>query len=181
MKEKFLEHIQNRVAETCVGASSLRNQGAGGVLKVVREYFATMPLDMFVAPTEERFLVVLNNETEKLRRLLPQSAQNWGTARKAINLFLRDALYNRYLSEHYGLDRIEAFLEIPLDGDVAGELHDPKGELHNLKGDDLPRWKSIKSLSESESSLYQAKAQRHAQGLGVNRVHLDLIWWRAKK
>lgn len=131
MKNEFLKHIQNRVAETCVGASSLRNQGAGGVLEVVRAYFATMPLDMFATPTEERFLVVLNNETEKLRCSLPKGAQNWGTARKAINLFLRDALYNRYLSEHYGLDRIEAFLEIPLDGDVAGALH-------NLKGDDLP-------------------------------------------
>jgi len=29
---------------------------------------------------------VLNNETEKLRRLLPQSAQNWGTARKAMRI-----------------------------------------------------------------------------------------------
>jgi hypothetical protein len=174
MKKEFLKHIQNRVAETCVGASSLRNQGASGVLKAVREHFAKMPLDKFVVSTEERFLDALNNETDKLRLLLPPSAQNWGTARKAINLFLRDALYNQYLSKHYGLDRIETFLEIPLDGDVAGALH-------NLKDDDLPRWKSIKSLGENDSNLYQAKARRYAQKLGVNRVHLDLIWWRAKK
>ncbi len=174
MKKEFLKYIQNRVAETCVGASSLRNQGASGVLKAVREHFATLPLDKFIVTTEERFLSVLNDETDKLRRLLPSSAQNWGTARKAINLFLRDALYNLYLSKHYGLESIEAFLEIPLDGDVAGALH-------SLEDDDLPKWKSIKSLSESDSSQYQAKARRYAQELEVNRVHLDLIWWRAKK
>ena len=37
-----------------------------------------------------------------------------GAARKAINLFLRDALYNRYLNRRFALSWIQAWIEVPL-------------------------------------------------------------------
>jgi hypothetical protein len=169
--DKFIKHMQRRVAETCIGASSLRNQGSAGVLKSAREYFAELRLNKFSELSEHQFSIVLNRETNRLRERLPANAQNWGTARKAINLFLRDALYNRYLSKHYSMVPMERFLEVPLDKYVATALLD-------LDGADLPKWKGIKFLSEGNSHLYQAEAHRYAKEKGTYRVHLDLLWFR---
>jgi hypothetical protein len=46
---------------------------------------------------------------------LPAGAKNWGAARKALNLVLRDILYNQYLQREYGFNRIGKWLELPLD------------------------------------------------------------------
>ena len=58
---------------------------------------------------------------------MPKGAQAWGTARKALNIFLRDALYTTYLSKRYGLPRAEASLEIPLDSITAVRLREVYG------------------------------------------------------
>ena len=36
----------------------------------------------------------------------PGGAQNWGTARKALNVFMVQAFLDRFLAEEYGLDRL---------------------------------------------------------------------------
>ena len=165
------ELMQRRIAETCIGASSLRNQGAPGVNKAARGFLAKFPLGRFAVSSMDSFLAVLDETTEELKNNLPKDAQNWCAARKAINLFLRDVLYNCYLSEHYKLVSIEPFLEIPLDSYVVKELF-------ALNRTVLPRWRGIKFLHADDSRLYQNEALRYSQELGTRRIHLDLIWWR---
>jgi hypothetical protein len=167
---ELLERIQHRIAITCLGPSSLRNQGSPNVLHSARQHLMHLRIDSFSTTSGKKFRNALNNETSKMLRRLPQGAQNWGAARKALNLFLRDALYNTYLAKYYSLTTVEPYLEIPLDGIVARALL-------SLYKTELPLWRSIKSLTIEESDLYQAKALEHAQKLGMNRVHLDLILW----
>jgi hypothetical protein len=47
---------------------------------------------------EIRFRRWLDRQTDNLLDVLPINGRPWGAARKAINLFLRDVLYNQYLS-----------------------------------------------------------------------------------
>jgi hypothetical protein len=170
MMNELLERIQSRIAITCLGPSSLRNQGSPGVLHAARQHLMILQIEKFSMTSNKKFRDALNNETRRLMRRLPQAAQNWGAARKALNLFLRDALYNTYLAEYYSLTSVEPFLEIPLDGIVARALC-------SYYKTELPRWKSIKSLTLAESDMYQAKASEYAQRLEMNRVHLDLFLW----
>lgn len=69
-----------------------------------------------------KFDLTLDELTEKLRKKMPKGARHWGAARKCLNLFFRDALYNFYLREAYGLAKFEGVLEIPLDSYVGQAL-----------------------------------------------------------
>ena len=132
-------------------------------------------LEKFAASDEGRFLSVLNDETELLRLKFPRGAQNWGAARKVLNLFLRDSLYNRYLSKHYELRSLEYWLEVPLDKDVAHGI-----KQHPL-GVPLKSWTSIKCLQPQDSEAYQSIGHKIASENGLARVHLDLLFWRQKR
>ena len=171
---QFLRTMQNRIAETAVGPSALRNQGAPGVVGVARRFFKKMDLGMFAVAKEKRFVQRLDVATEHLRRRFPRGARNWGAARKALNLFLRDALYNTFLSQHYHLPRLERWLEIPLDRDVATGLHS------DWHGERLPKWIGFKNLKPEVSKIYQQAAKLVAKNQHIERVHLDLIYWRRK-
>jgi hypothetical protein len=93
-----------------------------------------------------------------------------------LNIFLRDALYNYYLREHYDLARIEPFLEVPLDGSVGKGLYD----LHKKEGGtDLLPWRAIQGLKKEESDKYQEFARLVADAKRYARVHLDLWFYRA--
>lgn len=96
-----------------------------------------------------------------------------GTARKALNIFLRDACFHRILSEELGLTTIVPVLELPLDADVADGLRE-------LAGESVPSWDAVKRLEKPESDRYQASAAEIADQLGDGwyRVHLDLLLWR---
>jgi hypothetical protein len=171
LKQGLLEVFQKRVAETAVGPSALRNQGNEGVVSQTREHLKTLDLATFVKPSERRFRAVLDRETEALRRSLPARAKHWGTARKALNLFLRDVLYHRYLCDHYRFSRIEDWLEVPLDSNVAEGLAE-------AYLDDLPPWPGIKYLRANQSLIYQQAARRVALSADISPVHLDVYWWR---
>jgi hypothetical protein len=99
--------------------------------------------------------------------------RRWGTARKALNLFLRDVLYNRYLyEEHRFFQELEPLLELPLDSDAAqGLRQEPEGQ-------QLEKWPKLKCLTVIISDEYQDVAQHVAVRLGFARVHLDLRYWR---
>jgi|SRR5439155_11817528 len=130
----------------------------------------------FRTKTRGQFEMRLNVATRSLKDHLPKGAQNWGTARKALNIFLRDALYNHYLRSHHYLHRIEEWLEIPLDRDVATALRaEPEGAA-------LPRWDGvkIKRLTPRVSRQYQRVAQLVADRRRTQRVHLDLEYWRRR-
>ena len=174
MTKDFLSRLQTRTAEAAIGASALRNQGAKGVVKAAREALAKMKLKNFIQFGGGRFLSTLDHTTESVKNAFPAGAKNWGAARKAINLFLRDSVYNLDLSESHGLKKIRRWLEVPLDGDVGNALRsEPEGKT-------LPRWPGLKKLTPEVSGKYQAVATKVAKRKRVARVDLDVYYWRGK-
>ena len=87
---ELLDLFQRRVAEGAVGASAMRNQGSKDVVRRVRAYLSDLNLGYFVVKREKLFRGRLDRHTELLRRRLPSGAKHWGTARKALTLFLQD-------------------------------------------------------------------------------------------
>ena len=162
------------MAEGAAATSALRNQGAKGVIDKARQFLKGLDLYEFAnCTTEDQFSTVLNEKTKALQKSFPRGAKkNWGAARKVLNLFLRDILYNQYLSRHFGFRRLEIWLEVPLDSFAA------KGIWSDYKPQTLPRWKSIKSLTYEDSQDYQKAAAAIASSCGFARVHLDILYWR---
>jgi hypothetical protein len=171
---EFLRLLRENLAERCVDGGTLRNQGSKGVVATARRFLKTIDLEKIASCDQRQFIDVLNEQAERLANSFPGKARgNLGAARKAVNLFLRDVLYNRFLCEAYGFVRVEPLLEVPLDGDVAGKLRQEPG------GTSLSRWNGIKRLSPEQSNEYQCAAVRVAERKHIARVHLDLLWWRA--
>ena len=172
--KKDLRLLRERIAEQCIGPSTLRNQGAKNVLMRARTHLKSITLKNFSKIKRSHFDKILNKETDKLKNALPLGARNWGAARKVLNLFIRDAVYNRHLCEAYGLKRIERFTEVPLDSFVAKAL------IATKEGEELPKWKTIKHLTKEESGKFQEVAEIVAKRNKTRRVHLDLYCWRQK-
>lgn len=115
--------------------------------------------------------------TDDLRGKFPNGGKSWGAARKGLNLFFRDVVYNKYLADllEVPTDYKENMktlrnLEVPLDRDVAAGL--------TKAFDELPRWTTIKDLNGKRSKLFQDKALVYADSKGIARIHLDLEFWR---
>lgn len=111
---------------------------------------------------------MLNDSTDAFVKRI----KHWGAARKFLNIFLRNVVYNRYLCDEFGLEQIVPWLEIPLDSHVASGLRAERG------GTRLPRWKTVIGLKPEVSRLYQDFAADVAARKGCERVHLDLLYWR---
>jgi hypothetical protein len=175
----FVKMIQARTASVAIGASTLRNQGASNVVSNTREFLKRLDLRRFSAKTAKDFKNALDRETIKLKKVLPVGARkNWGAARKALNIFLRDVFYNYYLREEYGFGKLEQWLELPLDKDAARGLRGDSKETEMQ----LPRWPGVKHLKVARSNRYQDAAKEiGAQRYRVARVHLDLIYFRRAK
>jgi hypothetical protein len=78
------------------------------MVKQAREYLKELDLTALQNLGESKFAYWLDERTEELRRRFPEGAKgNWGAARKAINLFLENVLYDRFLSKEYRLDALE--------------------------------------------------------------------------
>jgi hypothetical protein len=167
----FYLDMQSYIAITTIGPSTLRNQGSKGVIKAAQKYVASIDIRIFRAKDEAAFLEVLDQETENLRRALPEGAQNWGAARKALNLFLRDVCYNRFLCEIHGLAQAEDWMEIPLDSLISASL-----KRKSMRGQ-LPAWPGLNRLTPEVSSKFQAFARQVAMERRISRVHLDMRLW----
>lgn len=180
---EFIDNVRKRTAVVCVGPSALRKQGAAGIVDKSREYFKneiTLADFFSVLSDQKRFEEYLDQHTLDLVATYAEGGQSWGAARKALNLFFRDVVYNRYLSDFYGLptDFVAQNialrnLEVPLDKDVGTNL--------NEVDTSLPMWKSIKQLDRPTSYLYQAAALVYADTFRIARVHLDLRFWRQNR
>lgn len=65
-------------------------------------------MSSFVVRSQPQFLAKLDAETCRLQTVLPAGTRHWGSARKALNLFLRDALnvvthiFNKYRDHGLG-------------------------------------------------------------------------------
>ena len=115
---------------------------------------------------------MLNRATGSFLRALPRKAKHWGLARKLLNIFLRKAAYDRYLSHSFGLRRVERWMEVPLDSHVGKQLRERR------EGGHLPRWKTVIGLTPEESAAFQEVATAVAKRKGVSRVDLDVYLWR---
>lgn len=173
MNSEFISQLQKRLAETAIGPSTLRNQGSKGVVQIARDFLRAIDLRDFLRRNSNQYQNVLDKHTEELRRSFPRNAQNWGAARKALNIFLRDSFYNRYLYDEFSLGRLEFWLELPLDKYV--------GEALLTYDRTLPRWRSIKYLTPRDSSRYQQAASRWAGEKNMARIHLDIWLWRSEQ
>lgn len=167
-EKKFIKIMQKKVSYSSLSPSALRGQ-VEGTLGILRTYCSNIVLSEFTQITQDEF----NEKLDTLINDILEKHPNifWGAARKAINLFLRDCLYNNYLSDKYDLDSIKDFLEIPLDSIVSGKLYDSCGDRK------LPKWKSLKELNEEESKIYQNCAQLKANECKIERIHLDMVLW----
>lgn len=166
----FLPTMQRKVATTAVGPSALRNQGKG-VLTAAQQFLADVSLSKVPRSDLNSFERWLDRETENLLNVFPIRGRPWGTARKALNLFLRDVLYNRYLCNKFGLMTIKPWLEIPLDSAVANGL-----KRLGQRGQ-LPRWPGLKRLTKPVSQIFQDFAGEFAEENEIERIHLDIYLW----
>lgn len=139
-----------------------------------RGFLSGISLRAFSVDDEGKFLVALNEQTQKLADGFPLAGRgNWGAARKSLNIFLRDCIYSRYLSEHFALVEIEPWLEVPLDSNVYAGLRAENGNQNGLE-----RWRGVRGLTPDLSGKLQSCALSIAQKYGVARVHLDVLYYR---
>lgn len=176
MDKILLLNMQKYVAEVAISASTSRNQGAEGVVAKARLLLSTVELSRFAVSSRTTFMELLDSETQRIRHQLPRGARHWGTARKALNTFLRDVLNHLYLREYYRLGRIEPWLEVPLDKQVASSLS------RDFRSGDLPKWMGVKYLQPGDSAAYQEVAATVADKKYrlPAKVHLDLYYWRQR-
>ena len=173
--EQFIRSLQLRGARTALGPSSARGPGNAGVGIAGRKYFGELDLRQFGTDQPNRFRGALDEATNALRDSFPPKARHWwGLARKGMNIFLRDCLYTCYLRDKYHLHLAEAYYEVPLDS-LTGR------ELYKKAQGSLPRWQTIRHLSEMESNKFQEVAAREAAKHQIHRVHLDVFWWGARQ
>lgn len=164
------------IAISAIGPSALRGQGASGVIKACRDHLSSLDLKRFRRRSEKAFLLTLDEATEELRKVFPIGARNWGAARKALNLFLRDVYYNRFLFERYKLFCLnEEWFEIPLDSLIAKAL-----KRHSGKGS-LPNWPGLKRLKKKDSDSFQEFAKIYASEHNTTRIHLDMRLWAVER
>jgi hypothetical protein len=167
MTQELIGWMQKRVANGAVGPSTIRGMAPAGTAEIIKDYLQKVKISSFRADSESGFTRKLDAATEKLLAALPPDAKHWGMARKCVNIFLRDCLYNRYLCNYYKLQHMEEWLEIPLDSHVG------KGLILHCQNLDLPPWGRVISLSREHSRHYQQAALSLAKEKGVARIHLD--------
>lgn len=181
-KSEFIRLVQRRTSQVSVGPSALRNQGSGGLVEKCHSYFEkSINLKEFGRKlSTDKYADYLDTCTKELVDSFPTKGKRWGAARKGLNLFFREVIYNKYLADYLGLpsdfeDNLKSIklLEVPLDRDVATGLIS--------KFSDLPKWKSIKDLTANQSKIYQESAAEYASLQGIVRIHLDLEFWRRER
>ncbi len=171
-KDDFFDRaVQRYIAVNVIGPSTLGAHGSSGAMRAAQNYLAAAELSGFKARTEDEFLGELNAQTERLRATLPPGGQHWGSARKALNLFLREVWNNRFLCQRYALGPSEEWLEVPLDRWIVSVL---KREAGRGK---LTAWPGLNLLTADVNASFQAFARTVAAGKGIARVHLDICLW----
>ncbi len=171
MNKPDIKYFQKRVAKVSLGNAALRNQGAKGVTEMARKFLGEVDLNIFKNMNKAEFQKELERLTKELEEELPSQPPKWGTARKAMNVFLLQAALDKKLSNIYELDGIIPFLEVPLDSKVSEKLRE------EAKGTELPGWKGIKKLKKEDSKKFQDFAFKKAKEEKIPRVYLDLLYW----
>lgn len=174
MSQEYLRVLRCRLAHTAIGPSTARKMGPAGTIAKARTFLQQIPLNDFVVNDEGVFRAQLDGNTLEMTR---RTGVAWGAARKFLNIFLRDALYNRWICTAFGLGEIEKWLELPLDSHTARGLRQAMKE-HPEIAQQLPRWPGVVNLTPELSNQYQRLASDVAAGKQFARVHLDILYWR---
>lgn len=172
-EQDFIDLLRKRTASSVIGASTFRSQGPPGTIPIARLFlYGEVDLAKLAATKDERqFKGMLNQYTKRLAsRFQGEGNGNWGAARKAINLFFRDVVYNRFLCNYYGLSSIHKWLELPMD------RHCYEGLKEDCKK--IGQWPGIKHLSWTLHNEFQIIASELANKRGICRVDLDVWYWR---
>lgn len=162
------EALVSRVARVAVGPSVVRGSREGTVASA-RARLRTVDLSEFGTSDAEEFSAALDKWTNAMRRALPGDAR-WGLARKVLNIFIRDAVYNAHLRAAFHLDQCEPLCELPMDRIVAKHLA-------SASVTKVPKWEGVNELGRLENALFQKAASEVAAAIGVHRLHLDSFWW----
>ena len=171
MKQNGLLHAaHSRVARLAIGPSTVRGKKGKGVIQNSRRFLRSIRLQSF-GVSDAAFRRVLNRTTDQLARKLPKHSRQWGLARKVLNIFLRDCLYNFYLRRAHSLHRAERFLELPLDSITARQVR------QDTRRKKPTAWPGVRRLPKTLSDEYQNAAQEIARKKGMARLHLDALWW----
>jgi hypothetical protein len=182
---EYREKLQRRLAQTTIGAQALRNQGAPGMVRIARNFCEQIDVQNFfdALPNQTTYNTFLNNHTAQLQAAFLQAefpVDNFGAARKVLNLFVRELVYNGYFSSQYHLPTEYAAnnhaisnLEIPLDRDVANGIRD------HFNGP-LPEFPGIRRLTPEVHRAYQQAAEQIASEDETARIHLDMRYYRAE-
>lgn len=174
MKKLYIGYFMARQARVSIGPSTARRMGPAGTIRAARKFLGAMDLKRFGKRSESAFRRELDLATEELCTVMPKTARHWGSARKFLNIFLRDCSYNKYLSAHFKMDRLEPWLEVPLDSHVA------KG-LRQYAGQECPHpWPGVIHLTREYSDCLQKLATVYATEEQVNRVDLDVKLWHQR-
>ena len=91
-EQEFYKLIHRRLAQISIGASAIRNQGAAGLIDILREYFETqIDLQKFISSLADNLIYqeFLNGQTNIILTRFPDTAQSLGAARKGLNLFFK--------------------------------------------------------------------------------------------
>lgn len=166
------DQLRQRTAELSIGASTWHMRGCAGTAAAGRAALRAIDLLTFQVRQQDAFLRGLKETTQFVLGRLPRGGSFWGVARKYLNIFLRSCVTNASIAEFYGIEHIRSWLELPLDSHVA------KGIQTCSHGIQLPRWRTIKSLTEDQSAAYQGTALVIAERNGVDRIDLEWCWWR---
>ena len=172
-EEKFIRYMREYIANIAIGPTTLRNQGKL-VTKKARNFLIkekTVDLSIFRKIKPSQYPKQLDRWTDLLRK----KKIKWGTARKALNLFMIQAFMNKYLAKKYGMNKFRNVLETPLDSQASKFLRKKAEEAGR---DKLPRWKGIKGLKQEDSACYQEFASDFSKREGIPRACLDILIWR---
>ncbi|MBI2575207.1 hypothetical protein HYV82_04970 [Candidatus Woesearchaeota archaeon] len=167
--------VQKRIANICVGASTVRGQPKRTVDEA-RKYLKSIKLEEFsTSGDESQFKVLLDNHTGLLKEKFP--SKSWGMSRKVLNIFLFQASHDILLNRHYALDGIIPYLELPLDNPNAQRLV----KFAKSKNVEL-EWKNIRSLKPETNEQFQEVAKRCAHDeIQWDRCYLEVCWWRSEE
>ena len=182
--ETYERLLVDYIANTAIGISALRNQypKEDKAVDKCREYVKEriQPIDFFQALEGDAFEKYLDQHTAAIKA---KTKLKFGSARKVLNIFLRNLAYNANLQRQYLKNHTDFIsnhsvlnkLEVPVDSYVA------KGLLVAMK---LPknRWNGVKNLKDpKEHQDYQEYASIIATDRGVARPHLDLEFYNQAK
>ncbi|GAB7129040.1 hypothetical protein JCM19000A_35480 [Silvimonas sp. JCM 19000] len=169
LKDEYRNKLRCRIANSAIGPSTIRGMAKKGTIAPARLFLAQIDLSQFINCDAKKFAELLDTIT---KQYCDEVGLKWGAARKFLNIFLRDCLYNRWVCEDFQLSEIGQFFEVPLDSHVARELKQKAGR------GKLPRWQGVIHLEEPVSKQFQNYADELAMSEGVWRVDLDIIFWR---